>query len=86
MIDTMTPTTATCERTATDLGWGGTAFVREQRSTTAPSSGSVHGTGLPFAGSALVIADAVAAAARNRMKDAALQAYVPGSPPRGGPV
>jgi hypothetical protein len=59
------------------------AIAMERQSVTAPDYRSVHGTGLPFAGSTLV-----AAQLTNKARAAVAQmgADVPGSPPRGGPV
>lgn len=91
MISTLTPRAATRVSTPCLAG----ALAMERQSVTAPDFGSVHGTGLLIvsstAGSAArkvrTAAGMTAATPANRTApDAALQAYVPGSPPRGGPV
>lgn len=63
-------------RTATPCLAG--ALAMELQSVTAPGLGSVHGTRLPFA--------VGMTPASRTAPDAALQADVAGSPPRGGPV
>jgi hypothetical protein len=93
MISTLTSRTATRVSEPCLAG----ALAMERQSVTAPDFGSVHGTGLPVfsstAGSTVRSAarkaagmTAVITPANRTAQDAALQAYVPGSPPRGGPV
>jgi hypothetical protein len=86
-------------RTATPCLAG--ALAMERQSVTAPDLGSVHGTRLPFAGMTVDVTAARGKAAlgidplllvtanRTAAQDQATvsaAAYVPGSPPRGGPV
>lgn len=93
MISTLTPRAATRVSGPCLAG----ALAMERQSVTAPDFGSVHGTGLSVAGSTAgstarkaagmtAVLTAVITPANRTAPDAALQAYVPGSPPRGGPV
>lgn len=89
MISTLTSRTATRVSGTCLAG----ALAMERQSVTAPDFGSVHGTGLPAASSTAsstarkaAVMTAGMTLANRTAQDAALQAYVPGSPPRGGPV
>lgn len=85
MISTLTSRTATRVSGPCLAG----VLAMERQSVTAPDFGSGHGTGLPVASSTAGSTARTAAgmtAANRTAQDAALQAYVPGSPPRGGPV
>ena len=79
MISTLLPRTATGLSTCTATG-----IAMERQSITAPGVGSAHGTGLPFA--AATSANGTDARKARTALGSAVQAYVPGSPPRGGPV
>jgi hypothetical protein len=71
-------------RTATGLSTVETCIAMERQSITAPGFGSAHGTGLPVA--AVMTVNGTDARKARTALGSAVQAYVPGSPPRGGPV